>query len=395
VVFRYDGPDISSFQAIGDWAAVAATGAQFAGIRLGNGPFSEWDPVSATVTIHPGFVDPHAGDNLVGARASMRWRALYYVVTPLESPEEVVNRVATFFALHGLKRSGELIAIDYEGNPNRDPDGNLVAPDEWCSAEQVEEIRAQLAQTFGATVVGAYGSRGWLDRLDLGPFGWRWLASYTLDAANAARARGCEVVQWTSSAVIDGIAAGRVDMNEVLEVAALDAAAGTVEVAPVGSPKGSLDVVEDLGGGKVHVSGWAYDEDAPDQSIDAHVYINGLLAGVAPAANLREDVNAALGITGAHGFDAVFDLLVSTRVDVYGINVGDGANSHIGGRADLPVRVGLVAPVVEGPPGPTGDTGPTGPAGEVGPFDPEAVRSLVRAEIAATPFETKAVPTGP
>lgn len=402
VVFRYDGPDISSFQPPATWAEVAATGARFAGIRLGNGPFSAYVPSSATVEVHPGFIDPHAVGNLVDARASMHWRALYYVVTPLETPEEAVARVAAFFVSVGLRRAGEMIAIDYEGNPNRGVDGELVAPDEWCSPEQVEAIRQQMAWMFGAESVGIYGSLGWLTKLDLPSFGWRWLARYTLDVRAKAAEYGCEVFQWTSSAQISGVAAGRVDMNEVLNPVALDAAAGTIEVPTVGSPKGSLDVVEDLGGGKVHVSGWAYDEDVPDQSIDAHVYLNGLLAGSAPANHQRDDVNAALGITGAHGFDEVFEVAVPVRVDVYGINVGDGSNAHVGGRADFPVKLGGgAAAVVEGPTGPAGDTGPAGPPGDPGApggdgaaFDPEAVRSLVRAEIAATPFETKAL-TGP
>lgn len=408
MVFRYDGPDISSFQPPATWADVAATGARFAGIRMGQGPFSTYVPSSATVEVHPGFIDPHAVDNLVDARQSMHWRALYYVVTPNETPEAVVARTAEFFASVGLRRSGELVAIDYEGNPNRGPDGELVAPDEWCSPEQVEAIRAALAAVYGQQNVGIYGSLGWLTKLDLPSFGWRWLARYTLDVRAVAAQYGCEVFQWTSSAQISGISAGRVDMNEVLNPAALDAAAGTVEVPPVGSPAGALDVVEDLGladppqPGKVRVVGWAYDEDVPDQSITAHVYLNGLLVGETPADRQRDDVNAALGITGAHGFDAVFDLVVATRIDVYGINVGDGSNSHIGGRADFPVRVGGVAAGAEGATGPAGDTGPAGPPGEPGApggdgaaFDPESVRSLVREEIAATPFETKAVPTGP
>lgn len=383
MVFRYDGPDISSFQPTARWAEVAATGARFAGIRLGHGPYSIWSVEANAVIVRPGFIDPHAVGNLVDARAAgMPYRALYYVISGLESPEEAVNRVAAFFASVGLQRPGDLLALDYEGNPNRGPDGELVAPaEELPTPAQVEVIRQQMAQAFGASKVGIYGSRGYLDDLDLPSFGWRWLASYTLDVRAKATEWGCEVFQWTSSATIPGVDAGRVDMNEVLDPDALSAAGGFQEVAPVGSPKGSLDLVEDLGGGRVRVAGWAYDEDVPDQSIETHVYLNGILAGVAPADGQRDDVNAALGITGAHGFDATFEVAVPTRIDVYGINVGDGSNAHVGGKVDFPV--GLAPAVVPAPePEPAA------------PFDPETVRSLVRAEIAATPFETKAVPTG-
>lgn len=390
VVFRYDGPDISSFQPPGDWSAVASTGAQFAGIRLGNGPFSEWS--GGAVRVHPGFVDPHAVENLVDARsAGMRWRALYYVITPLETPQQALERILGFFALVGGPQRGDLIALDYEGNPNRGPDGELVAPDEWCSADEVEAYRGHWAQSYGSAAVGLYCSRGWMDRVDRDPFGWRWLASYTLDVKQAALDRGCEMFQWTSSAVIDGIAAGRVDMNEILDPVALDAAA-SVEENGVGSPQGSLDVVEALGGGRYRMVGWAYDADVPGLSIEAHLYLNGVHVATAMADRERDDVNAALGITGQHGFDAVATLQV--QADVYGINVGGGENAHVGGQ-----RVALVAESTGsggvGDTGPTGPTGPPGPAGAGGTFDPEAVRSLVRAEIAATPFETKAVPPGP
>lgn len=401
MVYRYDGPDISSFQPVADWAAVAATGATFGGIRVGNGPYSAYDPGSATVIVRPGFVDPHAGDNLVGARLSMRYRCLYYVITPNETPEQAVDRVARFTAEHGGRQGGDLIALDYEGNPNRGPDGELVAPDEWCSPEQVEALRAAFAATYGASAVGIYGSLGWLDRLDLPTFGFRWLARYTLDARDVAAAHGCEVFQWTSGATIDGVDARRVDMNEVLDPVALDVAAGVNEEVPVGSPAGALDVVENVGGGRVRVSGWMYDPDVPAESIEAHVYLNGQLAGSALADRQRDDVNAQLGITGAHGYDFVVDLVVPSRVDVYGINVGDGSNAHVGGQADFPVSLagGESEPGAEGPTGPAGEPGPPGEPGAPGadgaPFDPEAVRSIVREEIAATPFETKAVPSGP
>lgn len=414
MVFRYDGPDISSFQPPGDWPTVATTGAQFSGIRMGQGPYSAYDPQSATVIVRPGFVDPHAGENLVdartGARGAMRWRALYYVVTPNESPLDVVDRVSGFLAPLGGRLAGELIAIDYEGNPNRGPDGELVAPDEWCSAEQVEAIRYALAATFGWDAVGIYGSLGWLDRLDLPSFGWRWLARYTLDVRAKAAEKGCEVFQWTSGAQIAGIDAGRVDMNEVLDAVGLDRAAGVNQEAPVGSPAGAVDAYDPAGPGKIRVAGWVYDEDAPGDSIDAHIYVNGALAHVLTTSIERPDVNAQLGITGAHGFDAVVDVVLPTRVDVYGINVGDGSNAHVGGRADVPVVVagagdgatGEPGPPGEpgaagepGPPGSDGNPGEPGPPGADGaPFDPEAVRSLVREEIAATPFETKALPLG-
>lgn len=406
-MYLYDGPDVSSFQPPGDWPVVARTGARFAGFRLGNGPYTGSDGV-----VHPGFVDPHAVENLVGnrgARPVMRWRAGYYVVTPLETPEAAATRIVTFFNDNGQLQPGELIAIDYEGNPNKS--------DEYVGPDYVEALRVLLAGVYRAGAIGLYCSYTLFDQCDYGAFGWRWLANYTMQAKAMAEARSCDVVQWTSSAQIDGIAAGRVDMNEVLDAAGLDIAAGVLEVPPMGSPQGSLDVTEHLGSGRIRVAGWAWDPDAPADPITVHVYLNQKVAGSVVADQVRDDLAAAVpGLTGNHGYDAILTLELPVQVDTYGINVGDGDNAHLGGRivgVVLPPTDGTPGPVgpqgdpgapgADGAAGPAGEPGPTGPQGETGPQGPqgeagagsgvewseEAVRAIVRAEIDATPFTTK------
>jgi hypothetical protein len=73
---------------------------------------------------------------------------------------------------------------------------------------------------------------------------------------------------------------------------------------PPRSPQGVLDGITATG----LASGWVFDPDAPNVSVAVHFYVDGpagsgRFAG-AVAANLdRPDVNAALGITGLHGFN--------------------------------------------------------------------------------------------
>lgn len=73
----------------------------------------------------------------------------------------------------------------------------------------------------------------------------------------------------------------------------------------VSAPIAYIDSQEVVGD-EIHVQGWAYDPDRPSESIrvDVHVWEGGALAvHVATADVWREDVNAAKGISGAHGFD--------------------------------------------------------------------------------------------
>ena len=102
-------------------------------------------------------------------------------------------------------------------------------------------------------------------------------------------------------------------------------------------PKGCLDSV--VGGtGEITVSGWAFDPDVPNESIDVHVYIGGP-AGTSGAERIiinankyRDDVNRAYGIGGNHGFSATIPTSKSGNqsVYVYGINNdGTGFNPEI------------------------------------------------------------------
>ena len=101
-------------------------------------------------------------------------------------------------------------------------------------------------------------------------------------------------------------------------------------------PKGDLDSAYG-GEGTVTVSGWAFDPDVPNQSIDVHVYIGGWAGqGTGECHHIkadkpRGDVNTAYGISGNHGFQETIKTskVGTVQVYVYAINNVAGNNPEI------------------------------------------------------------------
>jgi hypothetical protein len=346
VTFRSDGPDVSAFQGADfDWvAARAATTGAFASCRVAHGSYTDSHGV-----VRPGFIDATGAGNRSGMiGAGFGRRCWYAVVTPLESSEVQAQRVATWVGLNGGLPAGECIAIDWEGNPNNGEAADVV---------QVLRMHEVLAAVFGSDRVGFYGSRGYLDQLP-DARGWRWLASYTDDAVDAALERGCAVVQWTSSAQIPGYN-GNLDMNKVVDPARLELACAPadvsegnmvshlVEVVTMGQTVGSFDLIEVVAGGGVRVAGWAVDPDTPTTPINVHVYIGGVHCGVVLADRERTDVPYGPN----HGFDAVV-AVPAVPVTIYGIDSGGDPNAVIGQKAlaVTAVPIVVVPPPVDPPP---------------------------------------------
>ncbi|WP_427130816.1 hypothetical protein [Pseudarthrobacter sp. S9] len=104
----------------------------------------------------------------------------------------------------------------------------------------------------------------------------------------------------------------------------------TVALAGTPAPDGALDTVTtamEAGQPKIKLRGWAADRGTPTASIPVHVYVTnpqGVTTGQAFTANqTRQDVNQALGITGAHGFGITLPVTGSGdyKVCAYGIAV--------------------------------------------------------------------------
>lgn len=105
------------------------------------------------------------------------------------------------------------------------------------------------------------------------------------------------------------------------------------------APFGGLDQLSSEGT-SVRLRGWAVDMDEPSQSVYVAVYQDGGGLGWFAADEPRPDVNSALGITGAHGFDITLTAPVGVhQYTVYAINRGPaGPNPVIATRS---VEVGL------------------------------------------------------
>ncbi|TFV87777.1 N-acetylmuramoyl-L-alanine amidase [Blastococcus sp. CT_GayMR16] len=96
-------------------------------------------------------------------------------------------------------------------------------------------------------------------------------------------------------------------------------------------PIGNLEAVTPRGGGRVDLTGWAWDPDAGPSSSPVHLYVDGRYAGQVQAAGNRPDVAAAFpGAGPGHGFSA--SLLVGAgahTVCAFGINAGMGQSNPV------------------------------------------------------------------
>ena len=69
-----------------------------------------------------------------------------------------------------------------------------------------------------------------------------------------------------------------------------------------GPPRGALENVRLQAGGRVVITGWAYDPDATTASLPVAVTDNGKAIGTSVAAGARPDIDTRYAITGGHGY---------------------------------------------------------------------------------------------
>lgn len=128
--------------------------------------------------------------------------------------------------------------------------------------------------------------------------------------------------------------------------------AGVETPAPVNRPPfGSFDTTDSPIGGRVHVTGWAIDPDAPTTPVTVHVYVGGPAGtpdaqgiDVGPATASRPDVAAAYPGTGSnHGIDATFSTgkTGEQNVCLHAIDIGGTQNVLLGCRT---VTIGSPTP---------------------------------------------------
>ena len=99
-------------------------------------------------------------------------------------------------------------------------------------------------------------------------------------------------------------------------------------------PKGWIDGVSSDQPGSLAVRGWAFDVDAPADSVKVHVYVGGEAGSGAPSYEItadvnRPDVNDVFSLTGKHGYDTTLKVGLSGEQTVYfyAINMGSGENN--------------------------------------------------------------------
>lgn len=106
----------------------------------------------------------------------------------------------------------------------------------------------------------------------------------------------------------------------------------TVEVIGNRTPLGVLDIVRDVGAGRVQVAGWTFDPDLRTP-ISVHVYVDGRATQAAQAAVPRPDVLAAYGNGATSGYDLSVAVEPGARsVCTYGIDGNGGMNVLLGCR---------------------------------------------------------------
>ncbi len=100
------------------------------------------------------------------------------------------------------------------------------------------------------------------------------------------------------------------------------------------SSAGSLDLVARVDVTHARVAGWAVDGET-NNSIDVHVYVDGVGAAIAHAGQPRPDIAFAYPTYGPnHGFDVTFPIASNAQtVCVYAVGAGAGVNTQLGCRS--------------------------------------------------------------
>lgn len=85
---------------------------------------------------------------------------------------------------------------------------------------------------------------------------------------------------------------------------------------------GTIDSIMDT----IYVKGWAYDPDAPGESINLYAHVDDELQFIGKTDIYNEEVNSQLGLTGNHGFDTTFKTKKkgAVKVSIHAENIGMG-----------------------------------------------------------------------
>ncbi len=214
---RRDGIDVSRYQKVVDWSAVAATGCTWAATKATQGT---------------GWVDPTFGRNRAGmAAAGFRHRGLYHWLSPvgLALRASKSARLASarkqaehFLATIGQLKPGQFALLDAEEEGITE---DMVV--EWCRVVEAATGRPCAVYT------GVYVAGGtiWKSAAVFNGKRPRVLAAYTTEARARKLSGGWHAWQWTGSGTIAGVTT-LVDIDQVDDHAIFDRICGLTDVQP-------------------------------------------------------------------------------------------------------------------------------------------------------------------
>jgi MYXO-CTERM domain-containing protein len=301
------GIDVSVYQGNIDWNQVKASGIAFAVARVSDGF----------------YMDTKFDQNWAGMKAAGLIRGAYQFFEPGDDPSALADIMISKMGPLGV---GDLPpTLDVEVTGGQSPATINANIHVW-----VDKVQA----ATGRVPIIYVGKYFWNDNIGTADFAGNplWIAAYVSPCPSTPDAwNSWSIWQYNDNGSIPGIPAlVDVDMfNGTMDQ--LDALASPPNQAPVGW----LDAADCNA-----VSGWAQDPDAPDQSIDVHLYFDGnpgdpnAKAFAVHADQHRDDLCAAIGSCN-HGYSAapprsLLDGQPHT-VNAFGIDSMGGNNPALSG----------------------------------------------------------------
>ncbi|MHA7262571.1 zinc metalloprotease [Arthrobacter sp. TMN-37] len=161
--------------------------------------------------------------------------------------------------------------------------------------------------------------------------GWSGNASAVLTPNSLKAGYGNDSLTWQQGQTFTTSTGTRVRVDSLGDSA-------TITVMAPSRP--SMGYFDSLGSSRnsdtayLQVQGWAIDPNRPSASTEAHAYVtapNGVRTGhVIPAGNSRPDVNAAMSVSGNHGYDGIIPVTRSGTYSVCVYAIGGSENTSLG-----------------------------------------------------------------
>ncbi|MFC9771841.1 MULTISPECIES: GH25 family lysozyme [unclassified Pseudarthrobacter] len=326
--FGVQGLDVSGHQPTVDWRQQWNMGSRFAYVKATEGNY---------------YTNPSYSSQYQGARNVGMIRGAYHFAIPNWSSG---GDQARYFVQNGGGWSSDGYTmppvLDFEFNPYEGRTINGFYFGNTCYNMSAAQLQSWI-RDFGNTMRSLtgrlpviYTNTSWWNQCVGNPAGFGdyplWMAAYPSSATN--NAGPVPTGSWSTYSIWQYSSTGPFAGDSNVwngDYASLRTFAGAA------APDGSFDdlSVQRVGSTtQLNVRGWAVDFANSSASTQAHVYVtgpDGVRTGYALPANIsRPDVNAALGVTGQHGFQQGIQLQKSGTYRVCAYAIGAFSNTEIG-----------------------------------------------------------------